>query len=266
MHVPEPIDLAYEADLLGNIQQALAGLQGFDVMALELIQNADDAGAEVLTFDVCDHALVVRNDERFSTCGLGVLRCPWEKDGGPDGLAHPCNFHAISRMGNRSKVHINRQIGRFGIGFVSVFQITDAPIVRSAGIEMRLEPLRGAAPTAVVADAGGTEFELPWASTPSPTRQALNASPTPHDVVQLVCDGIASVMERGLLFLQRLRRLELRRNGKLEQSVTICRDGGLVTLEIAPSARVEQWKVLTRDARDLAEEREVCPTAVKCCA
>ena len=30
------LDLAYEADLLGNIQQALAGLQGFDVMALEL--------------------------------------------------------------------------------------------------------------------------------------------------------------------------------------------------------------------------------------
>ena len=44
----EPIELAYEADLLGNIQQALAGLQGFDVMAFELIQNADDAGATSL--------------------------------------------------------------------------------------------------------------------------------------------------------------------------------------------------------------------------
>ena len=41
----EPATLVYEADLLGNIQQALAGLQGFGVMALELIQNADDAGA-----------------------------------------------------------------------------------------------------------------------------------------------------------------------------------------------------------------------------
>ena len=40
-----PVSLAYEADLLGNIQQALAGLQGFGVMAMELIQNADDAGA-----------------------------------------------------------------------------------------------------------------------------------------------------------------------------------------------------------------------------
>ena len=57
---PEPIDLAYEADLLGNIQQALAGLQGFDVMALELIQNADDAGAHRIVFDVRDDALILR--------------------------------------------------------------------------------------------------------------------------------------------------------------------------------------------------------------
>lgn len=114
------MDLAYEADLLGNIQQALAGLQGFDVMALELIQNADDAGAEVLAFDVRDDALVVWNDGRFSTCGLGAPRCPWEKEGGPDGLTRPCNFHAISRMGSRSKIQAGGQIGRFGIGFVSV--------------------------------------------------------------------------------------------------------------------------------------------------
>jgi hypothetical protein len=48
----QPVTLAYEADLLGNIQQALAGLQGFGIMALELIQNADDAGASSLLFDV----------------------------------------------------------------------------------------------------------------------------------------------------------------------------------------------------------------------
>ncbi len=50
----DPVTLSYEADLLGNIQQALAGLQGFGVMALELIQNADDAGADNLIFDVND--------------------------------------------------------------------------------------------------------------------------------------------------------------------------------------------------------------------
>ena len=37
---------SYTASLLGNIRSHLAGLQGYDVMALELIQNADDAKAE----------------------------------------------------------------------------------------------------------------------------------------------------------------------------------------------------------------------------
>lgn len=37
---------SYTANLLGNIRSHLAGLQGYDVMALELIQNADDAKAK----------------------------------------------------------------------------------------------------------------------------------------------------------------------------------------------------------------------------
>lgn len=39
-------DLDYEADLCGNIEQALKALQGYGIMALELIQNADDACAD----------------------------------------------------------------------------------------------------------------------------------------------------------------------------------------------------------------------------
>ena len=40
----EPLKtLTYDADLCGNIEQALKGLQGYGIMALEIIQNADDA-------------------------------------------------------------------------------------------------------------------------------------------------------------------------------------------------------------------------------
>ncbi len=35
----------YTSYLLGNIRSHLQGLQGFDTMAFELIQNADDARA-----------------------------------------------------------------------------------------------------------------------------------------------------------------------------------------------------------------------------
>jgi hypothetical protein len=254
---PEPIDLAYQADLLGNIQQALAGLQGFDVMALELIQNADDAGAHRIVFDIRDDALILRNDAQFTTCGLSTLRCPWDTDGGPDGLVRPCNFHAISRVGSRSKVYASGQIGRFGIGFISVYQITDAPVVRSAGIEMRLEPLSGTAPTKTVDDRDGTEFELPYAAASSGTRKAFNASPTPIAVAGLLRDAIGRAMVQGLFFLKHLRCVEIRRNGARDRSAVIHREDGVLTLKIAPGDQVYRWKVLTRDAGDLAAERDI---------
>ncbi len=60
---------SYTANLLGNIRSHLAGLQGYDVMALELIQNADDAKAESVVFDVTDQGLVVFNSGQFTYCG-----------------------------------------------------------------------------------------------------------------------------------------------------------------------------------------------------
>jgi len=47
----------------------LAGLQGYDVMALELIQNADDAKAESVVFDITDRGLLVFNSGKFTYCG-----------------------------------------------------------------------------------------------------------------------------------------------------------------------------------------------------
>lgn len=253
----EPVSLAYEADLLGNIQQALAGLQGFGVMALEIIQNADDAGALSLSFDVTDDALYVQNSAAFTTCGLQAPRCPWESGGAPDGTRRSCNFHAISRMGSRNKIHVTSQIGRFGIGFVSVYQITDSPIIRSAGVEMRLDPVLGEGVTRAIPPSEGTEFVLPWASMVSDTRKALNASPTPGDVVPLVVEAIEEMLVRGLFFLRNLRHVELRKNGRAVTSVAIARENDIVRLQIEPGGRSEKWMLLSRDAGDLAEERSI---------
>ncbi len=73
---------SYTANLLGNIRSHLAGLQGYDVMALELIQNADDAKAESVIFDVTDQGLVVFNSGQFTYCAVlkgrksSVMTCP----------------------------------------------------------------------------------------------------------------------------------------------------------------------------------------------
>lgn len=51
LHIQPRRSGSYTANLLGNIRSHLAGLQGYDVMALELIQNADDAKAEAVVFE-----------------------------------------------------------------------------------------------------------------------------------------------------------------------------------------------------------------------
>src|SRR3546814_13572042 len=113
-------------------------------------------------------------------------------------------------MGSRNKIQVASQIGRFGIGFVSVYQITDSPVVRSGNTEMRLDPVQGQGVTRKIEAEQGTEFELPWAYMSSETRKAINASPTPGDVVKLVVEAIAALLARGLFFI----RSEERRVGK----------------------------------------------------
>ncbi|MFD1949460.1 hypothetical protein ACFSGX_01600 [Sphingomonas arantia] len=200
--------IPYRANLLGNIEQALKGLQGYGIMALELIQNADDAGADTLRFDVTDEALIVFNDGNFSSCGLHDADCPWIRSGDPDGLRRPCNFHAIAEMGSRSKVPATEQIGRFGIGFVSVYQITDTPIVQSAGVELRLNPQTQEVVKSDIAGVAGTRFILPWASVQSEVRDGLNASPTPVDVAEKVIAEIETVLQGSLLFLRHVSRVD----------------------------------------------------------
>jgi hypothetical protein len=245
------VTIPYRANLLGNIEQALKGLQGYGIMALELIQNADDAGAKCLTFDAQDDALIVGNDEAFTSCGFQEPECPWIKSGDPSGLRCQCNFHAIAEMGSRSKLHAREQIGRFGIGFVSVYQITDTPIVRSSGIELRLNPETQEVVKSEIEFSAGTQFILPWAATESDVRAGLNASPTPVDVADKVVAEINHVLQGSLLFLRHVVRVELRRKGALVVDVEIDRNAEEVKLRFKPSGTTHRWLVLSRKADDV---------------
>src|ERR1035438_3508932 len=129
----------YSASLLGTIRSNLEGLQGYDVMALELIQNADDAKAEEINFEVTDDGLSVWNSGTFSYCGsLDSAECPLLETTG-----YGCDFHRITEVASGGKLRRADNIGRFGIGFVSTYQITDHPRIQSAGIDLTLFPERG---------------------------------------------------------------------------------------------------------------------------
>lgn len=249
-------ELTYEADLCGNIEQALKGLLGYGIMGLELVQNADDAGADTLVFDATADALIIRNNAEFSSCGSLHGRCQWEIAGDPNGLRRPCNFHAIARMGSRSKIAASDQIGRFGIGFISVYQVTDSPIIRSVGAQVQLNPLSGRGSVSQIDPIEGTEFVLPWASTNSDIRSALNRSPTPSDVASSVASEIAQILKTSLLFLRNLQQVEVREEGRPVMTVNIIPSGETLTLDFGPDGKHE-WLILDESADAVIESEQL---------
>ena len=253
-NVQESFEIPYVAPLLGNIRQILTGLQGFDSMAREIIQNADDAGAKKIRFSIEKGGLRVWNDAMFLSCGLSESECPWEFDAQSKSSGKACDFHAISTVGSGNKYRDPSLIGRFGIGFVSIYQITDTPVVRSLGVQLELDPLRGRNKVSAIEDLQGSEFELPWAlDANSPIREALNASAIePGDLDSVQADLVA-VAEDCLLFLRNLKSIEITRDGTVVKRVE-CKnlDDHRVRLSHITEDRQEDWYVIHADAAETA--------------
>jgi hypothetical protein len=245
----------YTASLIGNIRAILTGLQGFQAMARELIQNADDAPAEHMVFDIDEDALRVWNSGKFSSCETQHGLCPWEVRGNPNtGTKRACDFHAISTVGSGNKYREQGLIGRFGIGFVSVYQVTDTPIIRSGKTQLELDPLAGQASETDVELRHGSMFELPWCfDGRSSVREALNASPLLPEQIDILEHDLVSVAEDCLLFLRYLRSLEIRRKGEIISKVQKEPLGDKrLRLRYDGSGREEDWYVIHFDAQEAA--------------
>lgn len=243
----EQFSVPYRADLLGNIRQILAGLKGYEPMALELIQNADDSQARRVTFCIDDDALRIESDSSFSNCGFSKETCPWVEEG-----RRACDFHALSTVGSSAKMREAGQIGRFGIGFVSVYQITDTPVVRSGVLELTLNPATERNSACSIAMTIGTSFELRWAREDTYTRQQLISSTVPDNVCDLVQEALLTVTRTGLIFLRHVNEVQIQRSGKLVTKIEIVRDEGHIAVAFSPSDELEEWLVLEADARDRA--------------
>ena len=86
----------------------------------ELIQNAEDAGATELTFELFDDRLEVRHDGR-----------PF----------NAADVRGICGVGQGTKAEDLTQIGKFGIGFKSVYAFTDRPDAHSDEVGMRIREI-----------------------------------------------------------------------------------------------------------------------------
>ena len=241
---------SYTANLLGNIRSHLAGLQGYDVMALEMIQNADDAGAETIVFDIRNDGLEVCNDGEFTYCGdLEADTC-----GSKATLDYSCDYHRIADVGSGEKLSRSKNIGRFGIGFLSTYQVTDHPEIRSSGIKLTLLPESGE--WFVEPDDGpsGTIFFLPWARDPrSKARLRLGVSHIGETHIDRISQDFQRVLRQSLLFLRHVRSAEVRRDGALLLGCDLDRDRGSdLMVSFRPGSDVEYWHILRADAAEAA--------------
>lgn len=248
-------ELSYSAPLISNIRQILTGLQGFDSMAREIIQNADDAGAKSIRFDITDDALIVANDAKFLNCGLNADECPWATDGNLQlGKRKACDFHAISKVGSGNKYNQPGLIGRFGIGFVSVYQLTDQPIIRSGDVELRLDPLSEKNRVRTIDTVEGSEIQINWAlDDRSPIREALSASAFSLENLGRLQNDLVTTAEQCLLFLRNLDSIEILRNGNrvsfIQKSIA---DENHLELFFERKNRREKWYVIHLDAKEAA--------------
>ena len=229
--------LPLRVDFLGFLRGQLQGLQGITTLCYELIQNADDVrdeagkpGASRITFDVRDDALWVEND--------GVFR---EKD-----------FERMQRLSWGDKSREANTIGAFGIGFISVYQITDAPEIFSSGQHWIIRPEQEENERIWVEEVEtvNTRFRLPWAFEPSPVRQALQIPPIAREALEQFTAEISQAIEYAALFLRQITTLEVKRNGTLRRRIEVVKEAEQYLIDDGETT--VEWRIFRGHLNDLA--------------
>ena len=210
----------------------------------ELIQNAEDAGATELAFELFADRLEMRHDGRPFT---------------------EADVRGVCGVGKSGKSGDLTQIGKFGIGFKSVYAYTKTPRVYSGDEQFRIEsyvrpfPVAPLASVASVASVAGTLFVFPF----------------DHDTVSAAVAGreiaaALTALEPGvLLFLTSIERLRVGGTGVagpgrvggtvIQRSATggrgaEGRGAGAPRLVLLSKDRIrDEWLVWKRDVEGLGD-------------
>lgn len=187
----QPVRRQIRMNIPGVLKTLLAGYSGGITIIRELTQNADDAPGEEdrwIEFHFMHDRLIVRNSTSF-------------RDEDFD------NIEEIARGGKQ--LETRSTIGAFGVGFTSVYQLTDTPIVRSSGREIKffLETQDLEEQPSTVIDF--TEFELPYRREVTPVSITLGMPPVTEDWVEHILNELPDETQRLLLFLRRVDRIAI---------------------------------------------------------
>lgn len=260
-------------DYLGDLGAKLRDLQGYRTLAHELIQNADDAvNATSMAFRVSEDALSVDNDGVFSDCRqVEEPECPWKED---ESRQHRCDFHRFRRIASGDKRGESGTTGAFGVGFIAVYQITDRPELISAGRHWilhedspeneRIEVCKGCS-SCLADDLPGTRFILPWAKDPdSKLRKVLRAEAVTAETPKLMVDELAKSIPVAMLFLKRLRTIEICFEGRLVNRFERLDEGSSLILSSGDPLNDRVWHVIRGGFEEVADSlRQMHPGRIE---
>ena len=207
---------------------------------MELVQNADDAGA--------GHVAFLLDEGHYGTQSLlGGRMADWQ---GPallcynDRVFAPSDFAAISRIGQDSKVEKPAAAGRFGLGFNSVYHLTDVPAFVSGDYLVTFDPHAANLPGTSAAHPGlkikfsqtggrlarqfpdqfapllrfgntmtapfnGTLFRFPLRTPETAARSDIKNEPYPPGAVRDLLRTFQESVSHTLLFLKHVRRISV---------------------------------------------------------
>lgn len=200
----DPIRRRGSVDVLGTISSLLAGYSGGITIVRELAQNTDDVpgeGERWLEFHFYPDKMVIRNNTVFRDVDFD-------------------NIMRIARGGKQQEQR--RTIGAFGVGFVSVYQLTDTPIVRSADRELHMMPGLDDFPIDEYPRdrIDETIFTLPYRRKATPVGTRLRMPQVTDAWVNEIMATLPQETYRLLFFLRRLSRIAVFQNGLLISEVS----------------------------------------------
>jgi len=143
----------------------------------ELLQNAEDARATVVEFELTNGCLTVSHDgaREFSLADI----------------------ESITGIGKSTKKDDETQIGKFGVGFKAVFAYTTRPEIHSGEYSFAISDLFVPELTEGTAQAGRTTFSFPF-----------DRAEKPADVARAEVErGLRELDEKTLLFLNSIREI-----------------------------------------------------------
>jgi len=180
----------------------------------ELLQNAEDAHAEVVRFTLSD------NDIKVEHNGSRLFDI---KD-----------VEAITNIGTSTKVDDTTAIGKFGVGFKAVFAYTNTPEVHSGDFHFKIIDLLVPEPLENLSFEPTTRFVFPFNN---PNKKPLKA-------ISEIEKWFISLDDSSLLFLSNIKQIECSLSNGRRRSITRKeKDDGIIKICIQDphKNRISNW-------------------------